>query len=156
MLEVADLRRLIAARLVDQLGASGWRESAVHFARFGTAAADPRSFSPHAFAVGVPRTSFDSPQESSLTKRSATQGGGVISEMRVRWLSCIRADRQVEDLDTALDDEARVLEAVLGVDRTDGLHLSAVEFTRQVLGDGTWQVHELVLVARHRVAIRSA
>lgn len=146
---VSALRQRIAA-VVEGLATPGpWHESRWNFQDFPR---DPGTYAHLSFAVGTPIWRFNSIMESFRAKRGAL-GGLVDTEFVVRWTYRIRADRQVADLDAALDAEAVLVTALAGVAMTDA-HIGISQARRSVVGDGTWMLGEVSLLVQHRIAIQ--
>ena len=151
-LTVAELRQRIATLLGS---IEGWRESPFPFELFPL---DPGRFAHHAFAVGVGRSSFTTPVESSRHRGGGSRletGGLGDTVVAVRWLARLRADASVADLDIALADELELVEALVGITTTD-MHLALETLDRRTVGDGTWLLGELGLTAQHRYPLQRA
>lgn len=154
ILETKELRSRLRDQITNNL--PDWKPSRQKFDQFP--GQDPNQYAHHTFALGTPRTSFDSPLESSKSRRGSA-GGRVKTEIRVRWLHRTRMDRQILDEDDAFDSESEALKSLLDVQNTDsihrdGLHVYAVEQTRRDVGDGLWVLGELVLLADHVISIQ--
>ncbi len=149
VIAVSALRQRLAAAVEALTSPSPWRESRWNADDFP---ADPGTYSHLAFAVAVPITRYSSIMESYRHKRGA-EGGLVDTEFSIRWLFRIRADRQVADTDAALDAEAVLIKAIAGTSLVDA-HIGQTQARRRFVGDGTWLLGELSVIATHRLAIQ--
>lgn len=145
ILTVAAARQRIAAALS---AIPGWHESRWAYDLFPL---DPGQYAHLSFAVGAPNTLPTSPIELYAAKRGAA-GGECHTMIGIRFTARIRADRQVGDFDSALASEAAALIAVGAAAATD-CHFLPEELRRQVVGDGTWFLGEIMIRATHRIAL---
>lgn len=139
----------VQARLATAL-AAGWTVARGHPATLGTG--DSRQLAHHAYSAWSP--SADAVDLSRWQGRQRLSEGTVHrSRVEVRFLARLRADSTSGDVDAAYDDEDTVRLAVLSTAATD-LQLSYIGARRSVLGEGTYQLHELSFDADHRVSLQ--
>jgi hypothetical protein len=149
VIAVSTLRQRLAAAVEALTLPAPWRESRWNADDFP---ADPGTYAHLAFAVSAPITRYTSIMESYRHKRGA-DGALVDSEFAVRWTFRLRADRQVADFDAALDAEAVLIKAISGASLVDA-HIGQTQARRRVVGDGTWMLGELAVIATHRLPLQ--
>jgi hypothetical protein len=147
VLTVSAVRARVSAAIASRLAASGWRPSRYIAEPIGS---DARSILHQSYQVTAPRTSYDSPIESS--PRRASTGGLVKTELVVSWLYRLRGDAQVSDYDDGLDAEQELMLAVQSTS-SDDLHLHLTNYTRAVVGDGEWLRGQFGVVVTHRIRV---
>jgi len=143
------VRQRLAAAVEALTVPAPWRESRWNADDFP---ADPGTYAHLSFAIGAPILRWNSIMESVRHKRGA-EGGLVDGEYTVRWTYRLRADRQVGDFDAALDAEAVLIKAIAGASQVD-CHIGQTQARRRVVGDGTWMLGEVSVIATHRLAIQ--
>lgn len=141
----------VRQRVRDQvLTLPGWTESAYAYDVFQFVG-DAEAFVDQSFMVGVPTTSFTDRIESSPIKRGEL-GGMVETSVRVRWLWRFQLGGTVSDYDSGLEQERKLLAAILGLSRIS-LHIWCVGMNRAPAANGDWLVGDLQFTALHRVPI---
>lgn len=138
------LRVAIAAAIDTELGGLGFRESR-HVAEVFPL--DPMERAHLTYAVAIPETTPDG------NDRQTVQGGQRVtfatSLIAVKLASKLRQDGQVADYDAGLQQEMRVVAAVLLCDPSDGQWPELVRVSRGVVADGTLLVSTMVFRCLH-------
>ncbi len=150
-LTVRSLRDRVAAGITEAIGAGGWSESSFVFDLFPF---DSRAISHLAFAVGIPSTTVAPLDRQNTRGGAADRAALATSPVIVRWSHTLRSDDQLVSYGEALDAEAVLIAAVLGVDRNPDLGIRLVRVaSRMVDGEGTWFVGQLDFEAMHRLPL---
>jgi len=128
------IRRLVASALE----ADGFGESRWVYARIGS---DPQARIHRTFATSIDAISDED--------RPRGQGRIIHATLSVQVVLRIRADSQVEDMDTAYDLVEDADNAVVGVSRVDGLHIWPDRRDLRSARDGTFAIATLTYNLRH-------
>jgi hypothetical protein len=139
----ADLRSRIESRIAAVLGAGSppWRVAGLVYDLFpGADLSDREALS---YAVGLPRTDFIDGRQPSGGQAPARSIVGV------KFTSYLRTDAHVADYSVAIGREALLIAAVRGTVGTGGPSTRVVNVTREVLGDGTVFVADVLFEVFH-------
>lgn len=148
VLGVEEVRQRFAAVIEGMTTPDAWRESPAHYDNFPT---DTNSYAHLGFAVAPLTTEYAFGKESQRHSRGSV-GAAVETIVGIRWTHRIRGDAQVSDLDEATLAEQVLLTTLRG---SSYLYLQhwPTRVSRQLVGDGTYQMHEVLITTRHRIAI---
>ena len=127
-----------------------WRQSPAGYDLFPN---DSTKYAHLAFAVGAPSTEYTFPKQTYRASRGAEDGAMAVTVIGIRWTYRIRADAQVADYDLALQAEAVLMTALQDTSR-ESLHYHPTRLTRRGVGDGTYQLFDLLITCTHTVAIQ--
>lgn len=145
-LSAVGLRQAIQAQCVADL--TGWKRSIYPWDMFP---AMGRPFEHKAFAVGIGTTN----SYVSDDRQRRTYGTPVTSEITVSFTMRIRADNLVSDYDTALTQEASVIEAAMGTTNAGLMAITFVSASREVVGEGTVYRGDTVFRCYHRLQLEA-
>ena len=126
---------------------SGWHRSRSPGDIFGL---DPNTYAHQAFSIDIPSTTDLGTSRQNTAALSI--GARVSSELRLQWSYRIRPKSQVDSLDSALDAEAELVEAVMGVARTD-LQLRYQTAARIIEPRGEWLIGDIRFFASHLLTL---
>lgn len=152
------LRSRVAASITSELGSNPrpWSESPHSYYAFPPQK-DPTSVQPRSFAVGLGESATTQATERAGRQRRSV-GAWTVTEVLVRFVGDLRADAQVTDLDTALDDEVDLVKAVMTTPGAGppggGLELRFLGITtREGLAGGTLFWAEARFAVKHAYPI---
>lgn len=135
----------------DEASGARWHEARSHADQMAQAVTQPAAHL--SFAFSFPRTEFPDLHESSRARRGAA-GGRVRTQVVLRWLHRLRADMQREDLDACHDAEALLVKTLCDDVSHADLHLMVQGMSRGLVGDGTFLLCEVEMLAEYRTAIQ--
>lgn len=134
----------VRQRFASALMAAGWRESPFAADNFP---GDAQPAAHKSFSVVVSQVQPITP---AMGVRGRTGGCTVNSTVSVRFLFRVRADGQVDDYDSAMDEEQAGISAILATSNRTDLHISFVRSSRQLVdGDGTWCAGSMEFLTTH-------
>lgn len=138
-ISLSAIRQRVATAIDSALSADGWQESSDPYDQFGTGDGDRLHLS---YAVGIPSTT-------ALNDRQKV-AEGVLSDssVRVKWAFNLSALDQIVAYDSALDAGQDVLNAVIAIQQSEGLHLVYVSGTNPVDDQG-WMLGDISFRAIH-------
>lgn len=140
-LAVSTVRSRVAAAIE---AASGWTEAHQTWERF---ASNTRHDLHKGFTVAVTDTV---PGPAQDRQKQATRATLVTSTVSVRWGYRVRADAAPSDTGSAYDAEAEMVQAVLGISRTD-LHVIYAGSPVRDTSSGDWLIGESRFRVLHRI-----
>lgn len=140
-IDLAALRQAVAAGILTELSASGWREADDPYDLFGLG--DGKGRAQKSFAVGVPNN------EARPDRQRSAVGVSSETDLRVRWAYELPALDRVAGYDAALQAGEALLAAVWTMADTSTFSLVFVSSEHPVNEDG-WMLGELVFRALHR------
>ncbi len=138
LLPPSDIRKLVADKILEAMGADGWKQS-IHphpaFPGFDTSKIEAK-----AFAVGV---------QSTRPLKSRQDGYVLVeSSVSVRYSRALKATLQVASFDEAMDAELKIVAAVSSISSPDA-DVTLLDIpTRTTVADGTVYLGEIRFVAR--------